>query len=277
MSPSDSRQPLLDEGAPDSVEPSNAADSVESGKPTTDAPPKRVLIVGHSHVLCLSDYLATTDHDHVKTIQLRTALNHEQEFVAHRTLHFELRSALAGPPPDSICLCMAGNLHNRVASVEHPRPFTVLFPGANPQKDKDRWLIPYQVMLQSFQQLLRGWLKMANAVYHLFPQARRFYFNPPPPLQDWSGIDELPEQLEEMLYLGHPPADLRLRLYQLQTDLLRRYAESRGAQFIDTPPSTLDAEGFLAREFFDNDPTHANSRYAEVLYAHIMKCIGSAP
>jgi hypothetical protein len=233
----------------------------------------RLLIVGHSHVLCLRMHLRTLQRPDVQILQLRTALGADLQFAARGMLRRELAPYLAGPPPQALCLSMAGNLHNRIGSVEHPQPFSIGFPDADCTSGAGRTFIPYQVIQHAMHHFLAGWLAMADAVYEQFPAAKRFYFNPPPPLLDWSQVEELPQQFEEMQNLGAAPQALRLQLYQMQTRIRRDYAGSRGAQFIDVPPAALDADGFLDRRYIDRDPTHANGRYGAVLFDHIMDSI----
>lgn len=245
-----------------------------TGADTPPAPP-RLLIVGHSHVLCLRMHLARIRRPDIQVLQLRTALNADLQFAARGMLQRELAPHLAGPPPQALCLSMAGNLHNRIGSVEHPQPFSIGAPDQDCSLQAGRTFIPYQVVQHAMHQFLAGWLAMADAIFDQFPNARRFYFNPPPPLLDWSQVEDLPQQFEEMQHLGAAPQAMRLQLYQMQTRLLRDYAASRSAQFIDVPPTTLDRHGFLARRYIDSDPTHANGRYGAVLFDRIMDHVRS--
>jgi hypothetical protein len=235
--------------------------------------PPRLLIVGHSHVLCLRMHLRSLQRPDIQVLQLRTALNADLQFTARGMLKRELAPYLAAPPPQALCLSMAGNLHNRIGSVEHPQPFSIGAPDRECTLEAGRTFIPYQVMRHAMHQFLAGWLSMADAVYEQFPGARRYYFNPPPPLLDWSQVDELPQQFEEMQHLGAAPQAMRLQLYQMQSRILREYAASRSAHFIDVPATTLDPSGFLDRRYIDSDPTHANGLYGAALFDRIMDSI----
>lgn len=210
----------------------------------------------------------------VQVLQLRTALGADLKFTARGMLKRELAPYLAGPPPEAVCMSMAGNLHNRIGSVEHPQPFSIGSPDRDCSLQPGRTFIPYKVLQHAMHHFHAGWLSMADAVYEQFPSAKRYYFNPPPPLLDWSQVEELPKQLEEMQHLGPAPEAMRLQLYHMQTRILRNYAASRSACFIDVPPTALDDRGFLDRRYIDRDPTHANGLYGRLLFEHIMDSVG---
>lgn len=75
--------------------------------------------------------------------------------------------------------------------------------------------------------------------------------------------------------IAFAPAYVRLKVWDLLMCLNQRVARKHGAAFLPLPQGCQDEWGFLRREFWANDVTHANSNYGKLLLEHIVA--GTAP
>jgi hypothetical protein len=64
---------------------------------------------------------------------------------------------------------------------------------------------------------------------------------------------------------------VRLKLWYLLQDMLAEEARTRGLMFIPVPKEVQDADGFLKREFWASDVTHANEAYGNVIYETVVR------
>ena len=69
---------------------------------------------------------------------------------------------------------------------------------------------------------------------------------------------------------GPAPADLRLALYALQSEVLRDLAREHDAVFVEPPGHLFDRVGFLRPEFANADPTHGNATYGREMVNEIL-------
>jgi hypothetical protein len=67
---------------------------------------------------------------------------------------------------------------------------------------------------------------------------------------------------------------VRLKLWYLLQDMKAEEARSRGLMFIPVPTEVQDADGFLKREFWASDVTHANEAYGNVIYETVVRAFG---
>lgn len=146
-----------------------------------------ILIVGHSHIRCLMAAAETLENPDVEFCDLIVLERKVQ--VPGRQVGAEVSQIVQGKAPDAICLCIVGNYHNILTMVEHPKPFSVgdSVSGAEPP-DKDRWFIPSAVVSSVLEKKFSKAARTIASLYEAFPESRRLYVNPPPPLSDWSQV-----------------------------------------------------------------------------------------
>lgn len=64
---------------------------------------------------------------------------------------------------------------------------------------------------------------------------------------------------------------VRLKLWYLLQDMKAEVARTRGLMFIPVPKEVQDADGFLKREYWASDVTHANPAYGNVMYEAVLR------
>jgi len=231
-----------------------------------------VLIVGHSHVGCIHRAIKRFDVKNVAVVALH-ALKREKDFSS-KDIESSVREASPFKAPSSICLCLGGNRHNALGIVENPTPFAVgaAESGSAPEDATERHFIPHHVMMDYFRAALPK--AMFEKVFNSFPNAKRYCLNVPPPVADWNHIQENPGKFGEWLHLGPTPEQLRRQLYNIQSHVYEEIAAASGARFIDVPQEAVTEKGFLAREFWGNDPTHGNVDYGHLMLRKILDFVG---
>ena len=88
----------------------------------------------------------------------------------------------------------------------------------------------------------------------------------PPPVGDDRHIAENPGgYFRDKIHLGVAPASLRGKLYRLHTRVVVEFCQEHGIPTLLPPAEAVTEDGFLARPFWKNDPTHANAAYGRLV------------
>lgn len=243
-----------------------------------------LLIIGHSHVACIRHaveanpdikgvYVVNTNKltkkRSLKERLLRRKLR-EQQIVSNMNRQIEKFK------PDAVCVCLGGNLHNLFGILENPTPFSVgeKLKGSTSPLSQNRAFIPRALMEEYFDSLIEKTL--VSLIFENFPNAVRLYLNSPPPISDFSHIQKYPGVLQDKLDMGPPPNDLKMQLYQIQSNTLRNVAKKENATFVEVEPKLMDSEGFLNSDYYNQDPTHGNRAYGDVMLKKIINLAESA-
>src|SRR4029078_4023590 len=70
--------------------------------------------------------------------------------------------------------------------------------------------------------------------------------------------------------VGLTPAPVRAKLWRLEMDAIRTVVAKWGIGFVPVPLDSLDADGFLRRDFYGQDVTHANSDYGRLVLRDLL-------
>jgi hypothetical protein len=192
----------------------------------------------------------------------------DTQIISVPDLVHRAKTILTFAAPDVICLCIKGNLHNSLGIFESPTAISIGADEADAQglNDPSRSFIPFNVMVDHF--FWNTDPTLIGDLFAAFPDALRAYMNPPPPIGDWDHILSNPGPFADQIKNGPAPKTLRRQLYRAQTTAMRRIADLYDAAFLMPPASMMEEEGFLLKEFWGNDPTHANADYgSKMLYA----------
>lgn len=228
-----------------------------------------LLPIGHSHVECFRNAVAKRAHGDVGQVNLQTLLAGRK--MSDRELVAKVVEQAPIKEPDTICLCIGGNRHNILGLIENPDPFSIgdATKGVVPPEIQGRHAIPTAVIKDCFIETMP--LSLIPALYQAFPKARRLYLNAPPPMGDWAHIAENPGPFKDMLDLGPAPDALRLRLYDIQTEVFKDVAAATCAEFVEPDAALKDDKGFLAAAYCRSDPTHANNLYGNIMLEKILE------
>lgn len=233
----------------------------------------RVFIVGDSHTDAIKRALS------VRRIPLETQI----EFSAYRysvTKNGKVIGDLSTEAivdristfgvQDIVVSTIGGNQHQTLSLVQHPIPFELYELGESlPKVDaKPPTIVPRAQMLDFFEKGIRG--GDGKRMQHLRANAscQILHLVPPPPKEDAAHIIKRFETKFAELGLlekGVSPATLRLKMWRLQVEILRKLTAEFDIGLLFPPVNALTSEGFLDPVFYANDATHGNVAYGELV------------
>jgi hypothetical protein len=234
-----------------------------------------VIIVGDSHTVAVAQ---------AAKIRKEAGVSGEVTFEIHRigrekpggkTIKgpsFEqIVEALRSTSADATLVSMVGgNQYNVLGMLVHPEPFDFLLDGDDPATlTPGARVIPASQIEAAFDHFLSGTLSKQNQeLLHAFPGKIKLHVEPPPPKEDSDYIRKNAEnyfQTGENINLKISPAPFRRRLWVAQSRALGRLCDRLGMTLIRAPEDSMDESGYLRREAYGADATHANTVYGEML------------
>lgn len=237
---------------------------------------KEILVVGMSHVQAILRSVGKTKDNNIKVINL-TANPH----IFDRKNNKINCDAFGDVDPDFIFLSLHGNFHNVIGLIENPIPFSVGDPisGQIPAGDesKNRIFIAEDMMRAFFDaELSSHTLVHIRKLIEHFTSSRFFILCMPPPSGDANHIQQFPGVFKDKLDLGVSPMSLRLKLFNIQRDLLQNSCQSLGVGFVEVPRDAVDQDGSLKRQYWNADPTHGNIDYGSLVVDQIKEIVESS-
>ena len=174
-----------------------------------------------------------------------------------------------------------GNEHNILYFFETETPFDFL--SAHVRKMKPSAQIMSKAAIRhSFQQLSFDELDLVVDRLATGGVNRIALIGTPPPKGDNEALRALIQTevwfVQRAAQLGQSLETIRitdpfvrLKLWYLLQDMQAEEARTRGLMFIPVPKEVQDADGFLKREFWVSDVTHANEAYGNVIYETVVR------
>jgi hypothetical protein len=175
-------------------------------------------------------------------------------------------------PEDIVFSAIGGNQHAVFSTIQHSRRFDFLDPGMRPRVDADAELIPYRVLSNTFEKGIRSRDGRSLEALRKATSARVVHLIPPPPKADNAFIQEYHEThfaAEGITAHGVSSPALRLKFWTLQTRLLEKLCGEFCIEIMMPPGAARDHKGFLRRDLYANDATHANHHYGELVLREI--------
>lgn len=227
-----------------------------------------VLIVGQSHTESL-------------TAALRKRKQREFEVVNFNARDPELKVAqkirmkdhLPGARGRKLVVSMiGGNFHNTFGLIENVIRFDFAVPGEDDfVLSADRQLISYELIRHYFTDAMNGgFLRSIEFLKDHYSPTKFIHICPPPPISDSDHIAKYPGGVfKDMIHLGIAPSKLRRKLYDLHNLVISEFCKKQGIEMLLPPAQAVDEDGFLARPYWKNDPTHANADYGQLVLDQI--------
>jgi hypothetical protein len=175
---------------------------------------------------------------------------------------------------DVVLSMIGGNQHAAISTIQHPQRFDFLERRGETPFDSEAEIVPYRMLADYFASALgQGDGKSLRALRSA-TKARVIHILPPPPKRDNPFIEQYHETVfarEGIDAQGVSTAELRMKFWQLQTNTLKKLASKLNIELMLPPAAALDEAGFLARDYYANDATHANPDYGELVLRNIEK------
>jgi hypothetical protein len=237
-----------------------------------------VLFIGHSHMVCVLN-AAQEAGVPLQAVGLKLVENEEHLFGVSRGSVIEDTGkpdfrddtkALIAATSEPVYSFISGIMHVQLGMrrLDDPSeaPFDFILPEAPAAPlDAGADLVPADAVREVLRYQFKMRLKILKRLAAVAP-GRIVQFAPPPPVSDtW---------LQARLAQSSPaPAELpnrwlRWKLWRLTTDLFRQQAVSLGERFVDSPPQSMDGDGFMRDEYVRN-ATHGNTAFGALLLAQI--------
>jgi hypothetical protein len=237
----------------------------------------RILVLGDSHTQAIKQALKArrgSSHKNIEIEAYRYSKIKNGKEIGDLSPEKIVDRVAALDSHDLVVSTIGGNQHQTLSLVQHPVPFDLCMPGESEPTEPPAVenVIPYAQMWDVFERGLRG--KDGERLRQLRKAAHCtvVHLTPPPPKEDSAHILKRHETdfvRMGILEKGISPAPLRLRMWQLQVDVLRRLTEEWDVQLLPPPAQALDAQGYLAPAYYADDATHANAAYGELLIEQV--------
>ena len=245
-----------------------------------------VLVIGMSHVMALANALAE-GHGRPGAAAFEPVtfeivnLREEPRLYDRKTR--ELRpERRRWRRPDVVCMAFEGNQHNVFSLLQTKQKFRIgdaslgSVPGAGEGAgEEDALFVPRDLLKMQFLRKLGRIDALSEAIRAHFPAARLAHLCAPPPVLSMPPPPppgERPEGLNMMIYyldFGACTPGLRMKIYDLQTEIFAELAARHGTAFLPPPEQARRPDGFLDTPFWDFDPTHGNARYGRLVLDQI--------
>lgn len=199
----------------------------------------------------------------------------------HPAVSGDLCQAIDEADPTHLVIAVMGSHHWIYGIANEKDPFDFLVP-ALPQCGlaPGTQLIPYDLVERLFRNDLAwqfGLVRLARTL----SDRPIFVIEAPPPVASTEMMlrglyGPFKERVEQY---GTPPAAFRFKVWWIWHRLCATLAAELGAHFVEAPPETRDAEGFLDPRFF-LDGVHGNDAYGALMVdrvAHACRTLGIAP
>lgn len=170
---------------------------------------------------------------------------------------------------DVVISMIGGNQHAVFSTIQHPRPYDFFEPSRPDWLPAERVdLIPYTALRAHFADgIARGDGRSIKALRE-GTAAHVVHLLPPPPKRDTAHILSHHESRfaeDGIADLGVSSAELRMKCWILQKDVLVDFCRNIDVDVMFPPDEACDADGFLLPAYYANDATHANPLYGELI------------
>lgn len=224
----------------------------------------QILIVGQSHAEALISAQRRLQYPDVEISNLN-ASDRELSIAEKIRRDGYLPS---GQGRSLVVSMIGGNFYNTFGLIEN----VVRFDFAVPDEDDfvlaaDRHLISYELIKHYFNDSMnRGFLESIRFLKNHYSATRFAHVCSPPPISDGNHIAANPGGVfKDKVHLGITPSKLRRKLYDLHTLVISEFCQREGIEMLSPPREAVTENGFLARPYWKQDPTHANAAYGQLV------------
>lgn len=239
----------------------------------------RIIVIGDSHTHAIKRALKTRHGLHPAHVEIeayRYSRIKNGKTIGDLSAEQVIECVAELGSDDLVVSTIGGNQHQTLSLVQHPVPFSMFLPEESvPSESDPDCIIPYAQLWDVFERGLRGKDGIRLQQLREAARCRVIHLVPPPPKADAVHIlkrHETDFAKAGILDKGISPASLRLKMWQLQTNVMKKLTGEWGVELLLPPLQALDAQGFLAPVYYAEDATHANTDYGALQVAQIVAC-----
>ena len=235
------------------------------------------VVIGRSHSAAIAEALATVRQS-VTGVTVHRLHDENRPYLQNTITPEEAVDMVAALPPGTrVFLSTLGTYHNILGLLRSGPTFDVLLDGEERPDPAAEVQIPSRALEVAFQQHLKtsAFIRKIRSASH----SKVVLLSTPPPKQcnDFL-LDRFLEQ-KKQLYRGRSVEEIgierpesRLKLWQMETRALERWAPTQRLKFLAAPPEAFDENGFLKPRFY-SDATHANAEYGALVVDQICRIV----
>ncbi len=226
--------------------------------------PAVILVLGNSHTQALSEGLSS-GYQQAADVEINVKWTYapaEGKPQGDLTVQEALQVVASLSATDIVAVSYAGTFHNILGLLKHELPFDIA-PKENYRDDTT--LIPLNAMRAQLHDLNKNRTLIPNI--KAATKASVYHIAPPPPKADEEFIKSRMKRYRGQFLdqFGLNPPSLRQKLWALEMNVLEGVCKDWGIGFVHAPSDALDEYGFLCRDFYGSDATHANSAYGKLV------------
>jgi hypothetical protein len=190
----------------------------------------------------------------------------------HPAVAADIQTAIDQQRPASLVVAVLGSYHWIYGVCNEPRAFDFVVPDL-PQHPMSPGaeLIPYDLVLRRIRGDLDwqfGIVRMVKAICDL----PIFHIEAPPPV---ASADLMLRGVyghfkEKMDQFGYPSTAFRYKMWWVWVHLAKHFCAELGDRFVEGPPETRDADGFLHERYY-LDGVHGNDEYGALMVGAVAK------
>jgi hypothetical protein len=233
--------------------------------------PRRTIVFGDSHVHALQEAARHRAAKGRKTnVEIRRLLKVKGSKSLGDTPFdeiIEIARSLGGD--DVLVTVIGGNQYAVFSTIQHLQAFDFLLPCDDPDEFAgDAEVIPFRALADYFAGGIRNGDAESIRALRKATAAKVIQLIAPPPKRDNSFIEAYHDTRfaeEGIASLGVSSPELRMKFWRLQNLVVEQLCDDLGVGTLPPPDAARDADGFLARECYAKDATHANENYGELV------------
>jgi hypothetical protein len=239
----------------------------------------RAVVVGQSHCVAIGQALTNPARrvDGIAVYRIAKAETVSDCVAISSREAAELAAGLA--PGIPVFLSVLGGYHNPMGLLRSERAYDFLL-DADDRLDPDAMVVPHRALASMFKQVFDESEQVRRIVEAAVSPV--YLLSTPPPKECNLFIMERLGRLKKkildgrnILEAGVERPETRLKLWMLETRLLAEWARAAGMRFVSAPPAAIDRGGYLDRQFYHDDVTHANEQYGALVLGQISEILVS--
>lgn len=237
----------------------------------------RAVVIGRSHTNAVAQALTAQEADAGIEVYLLESPNRISR-SSTITIDEAKEIARSMPAEAPLLIAMLGTYHNIVGLLRAEPEYDFLLNTEDAPEPAVQSRIPHRAMAASFE----DHLKRAGSVRDLKAVTKSpvYILGTPPPKQDNEFLLDKFMRQKRPEYRGRSVADIgierattRLKLWKMETELTAKWAASYGIGYLGPPAESVDSVGFLRRDYYNDDATHANAGYGALVIQQILELI----
>jgi hypothetical protein len=236
------------------------------------------IVIGQSHVNAIAEALGedTGALSKISLYRLESKGGVPEPGAISTGEAVEIVAGLA--PTTAVFLSVLGTYHNILGLLRSGGEFDFLLSCDDVVGSEGATQIPHRAIANAFETVFSE----SKTMRRLWEAAKSplYLLSAPPPKECNQYIVESFMRQKKPKYRGKSVKEIgieaperRAKLWLIETRLLRSWAESQGMEFVAAPQRALSKGGFLNRDYYSTDVTHANAAYGALVLEQIEEIV----